>query len=285
MAVKYDVIMQDGRKLLMQGGCFGALNQGELSHWSLRADGNVNAARELIEQVNNGLPHSIMRFYPDLRQGGWPEAVRHVYWEDMQELVNTLPWLRDMVVVRPAGGFINFLSGENPGDKVILAVFMMRNIANMGTMSNAYRHARNEGLTPLQAVVACSVMWLGNPGLGGNRMAGTNYPGEYNLFNVYSFGRRSLERFVAGEVDWQLPSWQQLNGYRRDQYFWEEDMEMVNIRGRRGHRILLDAFSVPDDQPLFDSDNFNRDRYLANPDADEAWFLARCRELQRIWPQ
>ena len=277
--------MQNGRKLLMQGGCFGALNDGVLSHWSLRFGADGNDARELVDRVNNGLPHCFLRFYPDLPQSGWPEGIRNTYWEDMQEVVNSLPWMRELVVINRAGGFMNFLTGENPADKVILAVFMMRNIANMSSMSNAYRHARNEGLTPLQAVVASSVMFLGNPGFGGGRAAGTNYPSEYNLFNVYSFGRQSLERFVNGEPDWQLPSWQNLNGYRRDQYFWENDLEIDCIHGRRSNRILLDAFSIPNDQPLFDSDVFNGDLYLSNPTADGAWFLARCRELQRIWPE
>lgn len=285
MSVKYDVVMRDGRKLLMGGGCFGALNDGHYSRWSLREGVDDEATRELMDRVNNGLPHSMLRFYPNLELGQWPVGIQGNYWTDMQEIVDSLPWMRDMVVIRPAGKFINFLTGEFPADKVMLAVFLMRNIAQMSTMGHAFRLARSNGLTPLQAAVACSVMWVGSAGFGGNRQAGTNYPGEYNFINVYTFGRRSLARLVAGHADWQLSSWQDLNGYRRDQYFWENDLTIRGFAGQQRHRILLDALSINEDDKLFDSDILNREGYLSNRDADEAWFITRCQELQRIWPE
>lgn len=286
MSVKYDVVARDGSKLLMTGGCFGALNQGQLTRWSIR-DGN-HENRDMInamERINGGLPQSLLRFYPNLEFGLWSDERKASYWEDMQEIVNSLPWMRDMVTVRPAGKFINFLTGDNPADKVMLAVFLMRNIAQMATTAIAYRTARDRGLTPLQAAVACSVMWLGTRDFRGRINAGTNYPGEYNFFNVYTFGRQSLTNFVRGEVEWQLDSWQNLNGYRRDQWFWENDLFITNMGGERRHRILLDALSVDNDTQLFDSDVLNREGYVSNPDADDVWFLARCRELQRIWPE
>lgn len=286
MSVKYDLVMREGGKLLMGGGCFGALNDGHYSRWSLRDGTHENReTMRLMDRVNEGAAHSLLRFYPNLGSGNWPQELHDSYWEDMQTIVEALPWMRDMVVIRPAGKFINYLTGNFPADKVMLSVFLMRNIAQLPSMSHAYRTARSNGLSPLQAAVACSVMWVGNPGLGGGRPAGTNYPGEYNFVNVYTFGRRSLRRLVEGDSDWQLPSWQELNGYRRDQYFWENELMIQVFGGQSRHRILLDAMSLDADDKLFDSDVINNDGYLSNRDADEAWFIARCLELQRIWPE
>lgn len=288
MSVLYDLIARDGRKLLMGGGCFGGLNnEGVLTNWSLRnGDHNNRVAVNLMEEFNNNLPQVMLRFYPHVNHGGWTAENSHTYWEDMQEIVDSLPWMRDMVILRPAGKFINFLTGDFPADKVMMAVFLLRNIAQMQNTANAYRAARNQGLTPLQAAVACSIMWLGNPGFGGQRAAGTAYPGEYNFFNVYTFGRLSLRRFVRGEAEWQLDSWQELNGYRRDQWFWENDRTITNMAGTQRHRILLDSLSISTgDAQLLDSDRLNQDGYLENREADEAWFIARCLELQRIWPE
>lgn len=288
MSVVYDVIFESGKKLMMSGGCFGALNSGYFDHWALR-HGNDRQKNPTFQDVNDGIEkHSMLRFYPSVH-GKWEGKEK--FWEEAALLMDELPWLKAYVVLRPSLETVDILTGENHADQVIIAAMIMRNLSQNENTINVYLRARQQGLTPAQAFIMSASFGI-SVDFRGTVTIYREYIGEYNMVNPHTFGRNSLRAMILDREEynpWFLDSWQQLNGYRREEWFSDNDHEITRISGTTScDRCLMDGLSLSSDDPLFSIDTIMDHRwgginYQGN--LTEQVFNNMCQELVQNWPQ
>lgn len=266
MAVKFDVVYKNNRRLPMQGPCFGAFSFGEFSTGGLRT---LDAQRveltntEARNLAQNAEDAAFIQFYGEPEKGYWKvqgdrgdEYVRR-YYEHMKELIDDIPWLK--ASVHPLVGVIRVPVKNVPADKVMMTLFLVRNLAHY-EHANTYRKFLEMGYKPFACAILSS-FWSYCKGTAftSDRWI-YNSVGEYNWLSPGTFGKQALKQLVQAGSDfnpWFLDTWGQLKGYRRDRWF-QTERHLFNPDNRRNiesnqnkFRKMIDCLSIQNDEPIF----------------------------------
>ncbi|MGL5014462.1 MAG: hypothetical protein ACRC6V_09270 [Bacteroidales bacterium] len=273
MSVKYDVVYSDNRRIPMSGPCFGAFaNQREFPHHSLRGD-DMNRRREdrasIRELWNNPSNARMIQHYCQPSPSQWCDTgeTREVwqarYYSEMKALLQDIPWLK--ASIHPLLGVIRIPLNNVPADKVMMTLFLFRNLAHYD-YARGYRRLRSQGMKPFAAAILSS-LWKATATNAFNPVPYWVYNslGEYNWLNPSTFGRNSLRQLVQAPDDfnpWVQDPWTVQNGYHRDRWFTSNRVLFNPIRDENGEQVpylrnvseyrkLTDCLSVQDDSPIW----------------------------------
>ena len=286
MGVSYNVnFIGERTKFEMNGGCFGNLNEGEFSHWGI--DNEV--PRDFIDAVNQGNKvHGSVRFHVNVNHN-W-NNIEFNFWDEMQSIIDSVPWMKDVIVLRQVKKVADVITVGRTADQVALALMTVRNLGQNDGFIFPYLEARRRGLTPVQAYVMSGSFWFAK-GLGGAITVYRSGLSEYNNFDPYTFGRGAIAQMLGPveDIRWSLGSWQELNGYRRESEIQEEEM-FEGKRAPNGVRrsaSVAQALCLDHDQKLFSFDAFSNWGTLVDVDRGKplAVFHQACDELVAFWPE
>lgn len=273
MSVVYDIVFRNNRRIPLSGACFGGCAHGSFPSGGIRR--NVTQRLSLTDQEMRSLHDTsqdaeFIQFYPTVQTspGYWRDKAH--YYEEMRKLSKELPWLK--FTAHPLLGVIRVATRNQPSDKVMMGLFLARNLAQMG-YGLGYLRLRNDGLKPKAAAILAH-LWYFNGGTplspGSVRYNGV---GEYNWVSPRTFGIESLRNLVTADADWSpwvQPTWGEQRGYRRDRWFSEHNITHGEVRDRNNRRAtqhertrkLIDCLSAPYDFPIWD--NFVQETYEGN---------------------
>ena len=245
MAVVYDIIYSDNRRILAHGGCFGGMNSGRWSHWMLdysrfgqrsgvTGQDNTNAAQQSFNEIirdstdrNNPIKPVAIQFYPQISAGMWGVSSPHgstlpakdAYFAAMADLVPQIEWLKGVVSLHPEFGVIRIHLGDRPADHIMTALFLMRNLAQYN-FGNSYQQLINEfNMNVVPAVYLAHLI---------DYQPRTPFtpaswqlvrPGEYNLQHPTAFGQQALRNVLTADENfhpWRQNSFVSQMGYLRD---------------------------------------------------------------------
>lgn len=324
MAITYDLVYKNNRRIPISGPCFGGFSdEGSYPSHSIRSQfarsrGLENA--EMRELHRTPQDASFFQFYAEPYSDYWKEGNEEKavwqrrYFDEMKALIADIPWLE--ASVHPLLGVIRVPVEGKPADKVMMTLFLVRNLAHY-EYATGYRYLRKMGMKPFAAAIFSS-FW--KKGKGNTFTPGTwyyNTVGEYNWLSPYTCGRESLRALVTAGADfnpWVQGVWGDQGGYRRDR-FWNGSAGHSNIQHfnpvldengtpRMSSRIdnpshyrrLIDCLSVKGDVPMFSNvqaewtsdDRGTTNRYLrwapahphhSNPAYSEADHMAIINEF------
>lgn len=285
MGVKYNINYSGtGVKACVSAICFGWMNN---EYFPVYACANRNdLTQESIDQISrNQWKHASVRFYPVIEVGIWNQYNLD-FWSSMTKLIQEIPWLSTIVKLRPNAPepCIDVLTGNNPADKVILALMFMRNMAQEMSFIRAYCEAIANGCSHAQAFVVSGFYSVTIGGLRNQKVYSRRSFGEYNHFKPQTFGRESLSLLLS--PDWFQPSWQEQGGYRRAEQLDHRDAVRLSD-GSRGRMSVFRAFEKDNNPLMFDHDHIQQGTH--NLDADGAVhskeaFEAACQQIINLWP-
>ncbi|MGL5565084.1 MAG: hypothetical protein ACRDC4_05065 [Plesiomonas sp.] len=286
MGVSYNVnFLGEKTKLALNGGCFGTLNEGEFDRW----DVDNEVPEDFINKVNRGEKnHGSVRFFVRVNRH-W-RGIEFNFWNEMQSIIDSVPWMKDIIILRPSKEIADVITVGRTADQVALALMTVRNIGQNDGFVWPYLEARRRGLTPAQAYVMSGSFWFAR-GLNGGVTVYRSGIGEYNNFDPHTFGRRALAQLLGPveNIVWSLGTWQSLNGYRRDAEIQEEDLfeGKRNPAGVRRFACVTQALCLDHDEKLFSFDTFSNWGTLTDADVGKPIdvFHRACDELLAFWPE
>lgn len=271
MSVRYDVVYADNRRMPMSGPCFGGFaDSREFPGHSLRHEdmNRRNETRETMRQLwLTPVNARMVQFYcqPSANQWSVPGESREVwsrrYYDEMKLLLADIPWLK--ASIHPLLGVIRVPVKDVPADKVMMTLFLVRNLAHYD-YARGYKTLRALGMKPFASAILSSIWKIGavnsfNP----EALWHYNSVGEYNWLSPFTFGKASLRQLVQAPDDfnpWIQKPWTEQNGYRRDRWFRGQadgafnripDMQPYH-RNTSDYRKLIDCLSVQGDEPIWD---------------------------------
>lgn len=224
---------------------------------------------------------------PTKRQAFMLENCRGVYFKEMKLLLEELPMYKSWVKVHPKLAVIRFRLGKRKGDEVMIAMSLFRNLANYSGFANTYKSLVGQGYKRLFAVTVAhfiNTSYTRDSFNGGDvrDFYNTVRTGEYNWFSPDTLGAQGLMNILlqrTDKFDYIQDTWKNQRGYYRDDHFkntevrfdnryagicWnyrlnERDFSAesegwgeidVTSWGCCYWRKMVDAFSVPGDEPI-----------------------------------
>lgn len=294
MAITYDVVYKNNRRIPLSGPCFGAFSDSGYPSSSIR-HGYANQ-RGLTSEELRGLHAdfqntSFFQFYPTPSEY-WkdPEDTsvkdREVrFYNEMKALVADIPWMK--ASIHPLLGVIRVTVVGKPADQVMMTLFLMRNLAHY-EYAIGYRYLRSVGFKPFAAAIFSS-LWKRGEGtvLRPNSNWAYTTVGEYNWVSPATFGTQSLHQLVNSDETfnpWVQELWSQVGHYRRDRWFQTNSVRFTTPGGGMSYRKLIDCLSVENDTPIFPrvsgNGTWRMDHVIPHenfqPIIDE--FITKCRE-------
>lgn len=279
MAITYDVVYKNNRRIPITGPCFGGFSEeGSFPSSSIRrsyATSRGLTMDEMRQLHRTPQDARFFQFYGEVNSEFWKEKTRDTaeicarrYYEEMKLLVADIPWMD--ASVHPLLGVIRIPVKDKPADQVMMTLFLMRNLAHY-EYATGYRYLRKMGMRPYAAAIFSS-FW--KKGLGNTFTAGTWFyttVGEYNWLSPFTFGRESLRALLTADETfnpWFQGLWGEQGGYRRDRYFngmgdgpveyfnpsldsRDRPRVLSNTTNPSHYRRLIDCLSVKNDTPMF----------------------------------
>lgn len=278
MAVQYDVIYSDNRRILAQGGCFGAMNAGRWAHWmvdysrygdrsGLTVTENNRMAQESFQQViqdqgNQRIRPVAIQFYPKPSSGIWGVSAPHgstlsafeAYFAAMADLLPQVAWLDGVVSLHPEFGVIRFHLDDKPADQVITAMFLFRNLAhyNYGHSFQNLINVHNMNVLPALYLAHLMIYQPRTPFSAESWYMAT--PGEYNLQHPLAFGKRALAAVLTADESfspWRQRTFSHQNGYMRDNMMGGDVPFDADAPLDRRRRTLSTVLCLPGDEIIF----------------------------------
>ncbi len=276
MGVCYDIITKDNMKICKSDICFGAMN---CFPWR---DGSLNETiRQNTRETNNRvgsvttadmkilqyLPANNFKWqywsHPDglptrdfVRLEGYetPEDGRKralkAYFKAMQEIVEDMPILKDCVTVHPILSLTRTHIKNFAADKVILSMFLMRNLAQYDYI-HTYLFLRNQGYRPRVAAIFSQVFRYQKGNAISPSVIEVYSQSESSWIRASLFGRNAAIRLLRQEDEsfWTQDPWvQQSCGYKRDSHLRrEERMFDSSLSSGLRYRTLNSAACIPGD--------------------------------------
>ncbi len=285
MSVSYDVVLKDNKKVCRNDICFGAMNSfpwgSGMADPSIRTN-NANTpeicARMTTADMamiqyhpgNNfvapywshpeGLPTREAKFTeeeramsPTPRDAAMRKRAMQNYFREMKLLVEDVPMLKNCVTVHPILKLTRTHIKDHPADKVILATFLMRNLAQYD-YAITYLMLREQGYRPRVAALFSQIVRYQVGGLNNGAITG-GQQGEASWIFSRWFGENAAVRYLKQEEEadqcWIQDPWvEQECGYKRDSHLNRDHAVFVTMRGHNVYRTLNMAMCIPGDKSL-----------------------------------
>lgn len=307
MAVIYDVIFNDNRRIIAHGGCFGAMNAGQWSNWMIDYDrfgqrsgvtGTENRHQasvyfnQLIDDYRNSasdVKPVAIQFYPQPSAGMWGSSAPHgstltpreAYFAAMAELVPQIAWLDGVVSLHPEFNVVRIHLGDRPADHIMTALFLMRNLAQYNFGHSYQRLINHYNMNAVPAVYLAHLVDY-QPRTPFTRESwNVVRPGEYNLQHPGAFGRQALRNVLR--ADESFDPWRQLAFVTQLGYLRDLTLDQVFSRtGPRAHRArtLSMTLCIPEDEVIL-PDTQDADGYISVNSDSYNPFLLTEEHLQR----
>lgn len=256
--IRFDLIFSDNKVAEIGHFCFGVLKD--------RLNRGNEPRGQVINRFNRREVHlAAVVYYPSESTGGpyvEPGVDQQELYNLVEEVVNAVPFVREITTIgmHPVHNkvYVKVRAGDVDVDHTMMALFLVRNLTYIRDIHDLYKAARAKGYTPLVSIVASGLV-SSNKGFNAREILYLRDPGEYNLFNIRTFGRQALTRFLqGGQGDWYQSDWVEDHVYHRDIWFDNHGIGFRGMRGKYSPRILIDCMSVPEDEPFIDVDEFNQ---------------------------
>lgn len=267
MAVTYDVVYKNNRRIPISGPCFGGFSDARSypSHSIRRAFATSRGLQndEMRSMYDNPQDAAFIQFYAEPQGEYWRDGNEEAqvwkrrYFDEMSALAKDIPWLD--FSVHPLLGVIRVPVEGKPADQIMMTLFLVRNLAHYD-YAIGYRELRGQGFKPMAAAIFSS-FWKkskGNTFTPGSWFYVT--VGEYNWLSPWTFGKQALEQMLNADATfnpWVQGIWSTQGCYRRDRYFQEQRSYFHNPPGSENGdnpsrcRRLIDCLSIPADEPLW----------------------------------
>lgn len=253
MAVKYDVIFKDGKKLSKEAICFGAMAYG---NWDNSFNDRDLAARPADQQAmiqfhTGSHIHPIWaeadytKFRRDWSNGGVSgrekSNANKAFLTELKELVDDLPFVKQVISVHPLVGVVRAHIKNHPSDQIITSLMLVRNLCNYSDMAATYRHFKAAGYRPRFCAVMAHLVSKNFGSMGRSDWSSISI-GEYNWINPNHFGKQALINLMGCDESTQfgfhqLP-WAEQKGYRRDN--WYRDQSRTDWNPQNGGMFIFD---------------------------------------------
>lgn len=275
MGVSYDIITKDHNKVCKDDICFGAMNCFPWSGQNVNPNTrqNTEATRGVVDRMTTA-DMKIIQYLPSgmFKGAYWshpegkptrdvvqnegesnPEALaraRKRYFSEMKAIVEDMPILKNILTIHPVLDVCRAHIKDHPADKVILSVFLMRNLAQYDYI-HTYNLLRSNGYRPRVAAIF-SQFFRYQKGNGITRDAITVYQqSESSWIRCELFGKNAAIRLLKQEDDsfWIQHPWvEQSCGYMRDSHLSRADQVFDSALCNRLHkRTLNSAVCIPGD--------------------------------------
>lgn len=298
MSVYYDVVYKDGKRFSVSSVCFGRMG---VDRWF-----EQSADPELIRRGGDEIAFIQFKTEPtihrmwysdspkimnDFPQGLTPEerlvankVANRKFLEEMKELYDDLPMLKGLVTIHPLLGVIRVHIKKNRADKIMLALFLFRNLSQYSTNCYAYRYFRIKGYRPRLAATLCHLFVMDKGSSLSGWSVGNQHLGEYNWVNPKTFGKESFLRMMRQDEDFNYiqAEFREQRGYYREgrlsqqgivfdtRYigrYWDahnnrvrDDGDFagtVTMKGNLYYAQLVDCLSISGDTPICESQLWN----------------------------
>lgn len=298
MSVKYDVVFKDGARIkISSAACFGGMAQGYWNRMSgQRIDSSLSdkpaSEQSFIQWYPAMSLHPMYSHeYPEIRRD-WrsseTETIAEVkkkalgnYLQTLKEVFDDMPMLKGVLTIHPLLGVVRAHLKDHKADKIILALFLARNLAHYSDKCYTYRYFRAQGYRPRIAVMLAHLFGYE---LGTTFSAGSfrnQQIGEYNWLNPDTFGKEAFLRMARQdelEFNFKQQPWRVQRGYRRDHeyehdpdhvfderyigYQWDYENDRLShgdYERSNNHYYwnLVDALSISGDEPITNTQKWN----------------------------
>lgn len=289
MSVAYDIVLKDNKKVCRNDICFGAMNSlpwsRNMADTSTRSNNSETpdvcarmrtsdmamiqyhpepyfcynfwshpegqATREYhYTEEENALPNRSQR------DAAMRKRALNNYFTEMKKLVEDVPMLKNCVTVHPLLKITRTHIKDFPADKIILATFLMRNLAQYD-FACTYLKLRSEGYRPRVAALFSQIVRYQMGGLHNGSITG-GQQGEASWIFSRWFGEQAAIRYLKQEPEadqcWIQSPWvEQSCGYKRDSHLSREHSQFITPArpgANRIYRTLNMAMCIPGDKSL-----------------------------------
>lgn len=253
MAVKYDVIFKDGKKISKEAICFGAMAYG---NWDNSFNDRDLAGRDASEQVmiqfhTGSHIHPIWaetdytKFRRDWSNGGVSgrekQKANKDFLHELKELIDDLPFVSEIITVHPLVGVVRAHLKDHPADQVITSLMLCRNLCNYSDMAATYRHFKVQGYRPRFCAMMAHLLSKNFGAMGRHDWTSISI-GEYNWINPNHFGKNAMLKLMGcdetTQFDFHQQPWTVQKGYRRDN--WYRDQSRTDWTPETGGLFIFD---------------------------------------------
>lgn len=280
--------MKNGNHCKVSYACFGLLNSLPISNWVIGRsyypdEASYNTSRSFASETtpnnlsfiqyfpsNNfmgaywscpeGKPtREYISAYPDEPAKDMDNRAMKEYFKEMQLLIDDLPIFKGMITIHPLAKVIRVHIKDHPADKVALALFLVRNLAQYDYI-HGYRWLRHRGYRPrIAAIITHALQFSPKANAFGEDRWYGRCQDESSWVNPVTFGKNGFLKLIKQEVEWyQDPFCETETGYWRDDAFQDDD-DVFNSSADSYeedsgyYRSLNDVFSVQEDDTFHTS--------------------------------
>lgn len=257
--IRFDLIFSDNKVAEVSHFCFGVLKD--------RLNKGTETRGSVITRFNRRDVHlAAVVYYPSCSDEG-PFAGVNVDERELftfvEEIVNAVPFVREITTVgmHPITNkvYVKVRADDVNVDQTMMALFLVRNLTYLRDIHKVYQTARSKGYTPLASIVISGLVSSCQTFGSTQERLYLRTPGEYNLFNILTFGKRALIRFLRGEPgDWFQSDWITDHIYHRDMWFENQELEFIGFQGERDDRLLIDCLSIENDEEFLGRTQFDQ---------------------------
>lgn len=289
MSVRYNVYLNNGKHIAISYICFGLLNRFPWSHGQTYNLYRTREQRQIAEDElssGNVRPENVhfLQYMPEdhFYTSAWsheelkptrnmvrfsnesgPEAKKRAlkaYFGEMKLLLADMPIFSDMVTVHPLAKCVRVYTHGQPADKVMLAMFMFRNLAQEDYI-HGYLELRSKGYRPRAAAILTHYLYYTPPSPFSGGTWTERCLEESSWINPRTFGKNAFINMLKQDMDieWAQDLFNvQSNGYHRDHHFRNDDVVFDSNGDRYDedspyYRRMSDAFCLPSDEKFHTS--------------------------------
>lgn len=242
--IRFDVIFGQNQIADCEAACFGWLaSVNDL--WYRKSKIQTNANKYLATEFTNGAraAEELVWYVAESATS----VNRADAWAVVKEIVEEIPWLGDAVFLHPATQTVRIKLGDNPCDKSILCIGIIRNYFMVPSFTAAYKKARERGASVKEAYIFAALLEYSSDWRG-EWFVCTRTLWEYDAVNSATFGKAALKAmFSPGYAPWKQGTWREQPGYDREHTLHED---FVGFDGDVEEQKLLDTFSVERDERI-----------------------------------
>lgn len=297
MSVRYDLVFNSGKRISKNSVCFGSMSGNNFSDMY-----RTDAERTLAQLPATS--HRFIQFFPayhispiwcypfDENKRDWPrelisdsgsllpnakDAASKNFLEEMKILYDDMPLLHGQMTIHPLLGVVrSHIKPSFQSDKVMLSLFLIRNLCNYPDTAFSYRELRHKGYRPRLAAILAHLYATGSSSRISTANRFNQVIGEYNWINPDTFGKQAFLAFMnqgVGFGNYYQQPWMEQKGYQRDHHFAGAQRHVFDSRyrgsnwdfvsndrhhGHDGTNIhtywnMVDAYSIPGDEPILES--------------------------------
>lgn len=254
MGIKFNPKFSDGSRMEVNDFCFRELGKSTMSRYY-----QVNDQRDVVARYSDKqIDLSTVHWFPmkSTETDGPENYSEQSCLKLMKEVINAVPFARTVLKaeIHPVEKtvVVSALAGDNPCDKTITALFLVRNVFYLDDSNELYNKCRESGLSVMASLLIGLNFTIAR-GFGGVVKIYKKTIGEYNLFNPHTFGKQGLINFITHGEDWnpwRQGSWKQQRFYKRE-YHLELGDRLLDFDGDLTDPSILDCFSISHDEDIW----------------------------------